>query len=110
MPDISSIGIGVHSSLARPNAARQAGVSDSPLAAHVNTILTSPSVNRHEGDRVELSDRAQLLEQLRQLPPIREDLVRKVRQSIADGTYETQQRVDGAIRNLIDELQSGEPT
>jgi negative regulator of flagellin synthesis FlgM len=57
--------------------------------------------NKPSQDRVQLSDHARLLSQLRQ-NPIREDLVSRVRNELAQGTYETDAKVDQAI----DELQA----
>jgi hypothetical protein len=37
-------------------------------------------------------------------PPIRVDLVRRVRQAIAEGAYETPERWQGALERLMDLL------
>jgi flagellar biosynthesis anti-sigma factor FlgM len=110
MPDHTSIGIGLSSSSARPAALRHApGVLGPPARANTsNGNSPASNVNRHEADRVELSDRAQLLERLRQLPEVREALVSKVRRQIAEGTYETPQRIESAIKSLIEEIASGD--
>ena len=41
---------------------------------------------------------------VKDLPAVREDLVERIRQEIADGTYETQQRLEAAASRLADEL------
>ena len=54
------------------------------------------------GDRVELSRHALLLDRLRNLPGVREDLVQTVRQAIADGTYATDAKLDIAVQRMLD--------
>ncbi len=57
-----------------------------------------------QSDRVELSDHARYLSQLKELPPIREDLVNTVRAEIQAERYETEERIDAAIEGLIEDL------
>ncbi len=56
------------------------------------------------GDRVELSQHALLLDRLRQLPDVREDLVDEVRSAIADGTYQTDEKLTAAVEGLLPDL------
>ncbi len=55
-------------------------------------------------DRVDISDRARLLSKLSALPDVRSELVDRIRQEIASGTYETEDRLDQAVANLAEEL------
>ncbi len=55
-------------------------------------------------DRVDISDRARLLSQLAALPDTRSDLVDNIRKQIADGTYETADRLDQAVSSLLNDL------
>ena len=55
-------------------------------------------------DRVELSDHARLLDRLRQLPEVRTELVDRIRREIADGAYDTPEKLDGAVRELLDDV------
>lgn len=55
-------------------------------------------------DQVELSNTAQLLSKLRGLPEVRQDLIDRVRASIADGSYETQDKTDAAIDSLLEDI------
>ncbi len=55
-------------------------------------------------DRVELSEHARLLDRLRQMPDVRNELVSTVRHAIADGSYETPEKLDGAVAQLLDDL------
>lgn len=54
-------------------------------------------------DRVEVSRMASLLNQLREMPEVREDLVARVRAQIAAGDYDTPERIEGAIDGMIGE-------
>ncbi|MGA2031936.1 MAG: flagellar biosynthesis anti-sigma factor FlgM [Thermoguttaceae bacterium] len=55
-------------------------------------------------DEVQISDAARLVEQVQQLPDIRQDRVAAIRAQIAQGTYETPQKVSGAVEHLLDEI------
>lgn len=55
-------------------------------------------------DQVELSNTAQLLSKLRELPEVRQDLIDRVRASIADGTYETDDKTDAAVDSLLEDI------
>jgi negative regulator of flagellin synthesis FlgM len=57
-------------------------------------------------DRVDISDRARLLSKLSAMPDVRSELVDRIRQEIAQGTYETEDRLDQAIENLAEDLDS----
>ena len=55
-------------------------------------------------DEVQISDVARLVEQAQQAPDIRQDRVATIRAQLAQGTYETPERLDGAISRLLDEI------
>lgn len=55
-------------------------------------------------DKVELSDRAQLLSKLNELPDVRSDLVERIKAEINAGTYETPDKIDAAIDKLGEDL------
>lgn len=55
-------------------------------------------------DRVEVSELSMYLSRLKDLPAVREDLVASVRKQIAEGTYETPEKLDAAIDQLAREL------
>jgi negative regulator of flagellin synthesis FlgM len=55
-------------------------------------------------DEVNFSDAAQLVQQARDLPDIRQARVDAVRQQIAAGTYETNEKLDVALERLLDEI------
>ena len=93
MPDISPIGHGSVGPIKRPT---ESAPSQRPL--------DKTETSGRRSDRVELSDHARLLDQLRDLPGIRQDLVDNVREAIARGSYESPQRLGEAIERLFADL------
>lgn len=59
-------------------------------------------------DEVELSSAATFASLVRQLPEVRQDLVDRVKREIAQGTYETPDKLDGALAELLIDLQERE--
>ena len=55
-------------------------------------------------DELEISDVARLTEQARSAPDIRQDRVDAIRAQIADGIYETPEKLDIAVEQLLDEI------
>lgn len=55
-------------------------------------------------DQVEFSRTAQLLSRMAELPDVRQELVNRVRSEIEAGTYETPEKVDAAVDNLVEDL------
>jgi anti-sigma28 factor (negative regulator of flagellin synthesis) len=84
------------------SAADRVRVSDAGLFARHQQETQVPSVRRGN-DEVEVSAVATYLSKLRQLP-IRQDLVDRVREEIAQGTYDTSDRLDAALDELIQDL------
>ncbi len=86
----------------------QGAVGPINRTAPTSAYQATENLRRHDseplGDRVELSQHAVLLDRLRNLPGVREDLVQAVRQALADGTYETDAKVDVAIRRMLDDV------
>ena len=63
-----------------------------------------PPTETTGGDRLEISDAARVAARLNEVPDIRQDRVAEVRAAIADGTYETDEKLDLAIDRLLDEI------
>ena len=61
--------------------------------------------NHSATDTVEISDTARYLGEIKQLPDVRQEKVQAARDSIATGTFETPQRLDGTVSALMKELQ-----
>ena len=55
-------------------------------------------------DRVEFSDHAQLLEKIRQLPCARQDKIDAIKKAISNNSYLTDEKLDIAFEQLIDEI------
>ena len=55
-------------------------------------------------DELEISDTARLVEQAKQVPEVRQDRIDQIRAEIADGTYETDEKLDIAMGRLLDEI------
>lgn len=55
-------------------------------------------------DRVEISQQAQLLEKIHQLPDVRQDKIDAITDSIANNTYLTEDKLDIAVNRMIDEM------
>ena len=78
-------------SIGAPHGARPAQPMARPQAAQI-------------ADEVNISDAARLVEQVQQMPEMREDRVEAVRQQIAAGTYETGDKLNAALDRLLDEI------
>ncbi len=96
MPDISAIG---HGSVGPVN--RPPGPTSSLRRSDTKEATETTA---RPGDRVELSEHARLLDQIRHLPDIRQELVRTIRHAITQGTYETPEKLGEAIERLFAEL------
>ncbi len=55
-------------------------------------------------DEVEISDLAILLSQVRDLPDLRLERIAQLQAEIADGTFETPERLTGTVDRLFEEL------
>jgi negative regulator of flagellin synthesis FlgM len=55
-------------------------------------------------DHVEISPLGQMLDGISRLPEIRQEKVEEIRRQIADGTYETPEKIQVALDRLLDEL------
>jgi negative regulator of flagellin synthesis FlgM len=55
-------------------------------------------------DQLDISPAAQHLDQISQLPDIRQSRVNDIRTAIANGTYETANKLDVAVSRLLDEI------
>lgn len=82
---------------------RPAAATLEPHARSSRTQTHADTTTRGE-DQVELSNTAQLLSKIADLPDIRQDLVDRVKASIADDTYESDDKTDAAIDNLLEDL------
>tara|TARA_Y100001933_G_scaffold223973_1_gene235929 strand:+ start:507 stop:788 length:282 start_codon:yes stop_codon:yes gene_type:complete len=66
--------------------------------------VRKPARARRGDDRVEVSDAARFLAKMNAMPEIRSDLVERVRNEIAQGTYDTPEKFELALDAMIDEV------
>ena len=55
-------------------------------------------------DQLDISPEADLVSRARDVPDIRQDKVNEIRQQIANGAYETDEKLNVALDRLLDEL------
>ena len=78
-----------------------------PISSPHNPRVSKPSAPNQGGqiqDELDISDAGRLMEQAKGVPEIRQDLVERIRGQIADGTYETRDKLDIALDRLLDEI------
>ena len=75
----------------------------SPHSARINDSPTASPAGQIQ-DEVQISDAGRLIEQTSQVPDIRWDRVNQIRAQIAEGTYETDNKMQIAIGRLLDEI------
>jgi negative regulator of flagellin synthesis FlgM len=74
---------------------------------HAPVTQKAPQVDRGTpvgGDQLDISSTAELVDKIHDVPDIRHDLVRDIRAAIADGTYETDGKLNVALDRLLDEI------
>ena len=92
-----------------------AGNSGAPMPSSIGRVkleATAPAsaqaTTRAQGqDRVELSDHARHLDRLRQLPDVRQGKVEAAKAAIANGVYESPDRLRAALLRMLDEIEGG---
>ena len=81
--------------LGAPHMTRASKPEATPQSAQINDELNiSPAAQ----------EAAQLVEQVHQIPDIRQDRVNEIRAQIEAGTYETEEKLDIAVARLLDEI------
>jgi len=55
-------------------------------------------------DSLDISPQADLVSRVRDVPDIRHDKVAAIKAAIADGTYETPEKMDAALEGLLNEM------
>lgn len=55
-------------------------------------------------DEVEISERAQWMSKMQELPQARQERVAQIKAALADGSYDADRHIDAALDRLIDEL------
>lgn len=70
--------------------------------ANAEPLQAQPATSENV-DQVEISDDARLLHKIAQLPDIRTDKVLQIKQAIAQGTYESNEKLNIALDELLNE-------
>lgn len=68
------------------------------------TAIRQPASGETPVDQLEISETGQLLSNLSPRSAIRADRVAEIRQAIADGTYETREKIELTVDRLLDVL------
>lgn len=88
-----------------PGAATRVEVPATPRPpARTPTPPDAPDAPRRAPDTVDLSEQARYLDALRTGADVRTNLVQRVRAAIEAGTYDTSDKLDAAVENLLDDL------
>jgi negative regulator of flagellin synthesis FlgM len=74
-----------------------------PHSSRVSRPAAEPGATPIQ-DELEISDAARLAEQARAAPEVRQQRVEAIRARIAEGTYETQEKLAIAVERLLDEI------
>ena len=84
------------------NAAR----STTPIGGRQTVTDRPPATSDYQTpqDQVEISEAGAMMAKLRELPDIRVELITRIRAEIRAGTYETPERLQGAIQRLLEDL------
>ncbi len=85
--------------------ASQVHGAQSISAPHQTRPAAAPSpTGMSVSDQLDLSPAAQFVDQAHDLPAIRQDRVNQIRSQIANGTYDTPDKLDAALSRMLDEL------
>jgi len=76
---------------------------NAPHAARTNRPAETSGAGPIQ-DELQLSDAGQLIEKAGDLPDVRWDRVNQIRAQIAEGTYETDEKMQVALGRLLDEI------
>ncbi|MDZ4783388.1 MAG: flagellar biosynthesis anti-sigma factor FlgM [Planctomycetia bacterium] len=75
-------------------------------APHTPAASRSQSSDRSAPiqDEVQISSQGEIMSRMADIPEIRHDKVAALRAAIADGSYETDAKLSGALDRLLDEI------
>lgn len=85
-----------------PSGVHGAQPISAPHARRIDAPQQATSVQPQ--DEVSISSAADFVSQVRELPDVRADRVASIRAAIADGTYETPDKLDAALSAMLDEI------
>ena len=75
-------------------------------APHTNRAAASAprTASPAQGDQLEISEAARLALSVDSTADVRQDRVAQIRQAIAEGSYETEERLSAALDSFLDEI------
>ena len=75
-------------------------------APHQNSVSRPQAVNGglQQVDQLDISDEARAASEALEAAPMRHERVAEIRTQIANGTYETSEKLEAAFDRLLDEL------
>ena len=79
------------------------GIS-APHNNRLNSVAPSGSRGIDTADTLEISSEGMFVEAAKNLPEMRMDRIAELRAQIASGKYETADKLDMALENMLDEL------
>lgn len=77
---------------------------NTPHATRPAEAPASSSPSAMPRDQLDISSAGQHIDAVRDLPEIRSDRVQELRTAIANGAYETADKLDVALERLLDEI------
>jgi anti-sigma28 factor (negative regulator of flagellin synthesis) len=101
MPDIANVGSAYSAGISNPAISTVRTSTD--LGARRVADVIAPS-RSGSADRVEVSEVARWLEEMNRLPAVREDKVAAARAAIANGNYDTDEKLSIALNRLMDDI------
>ncbi len=79
------------------------GIS-APHALRGPSNVTPARSSANVSDELQISDSARIADQLSNIPDIRQDRVNSIRSQIAQGTYDTDDKMSAALDNFLNEV------
>lgn len=86
-----------------PGGAQGAQAINRPQTSRVDRTPQTYGTEQPQ-DTVEISSSASFVDMVHQLPDVREDRIASIRAAIADGTYETPDKLESALSRMLDEF------
>lgn len=74
------------------------------VKAYNSQVAKESTTSKTKSDSVSVSSEAQFLNAISQVPDVRQDKVDEIKKAIKDGTYLTDEKLNSALDNLIQDL------
>ncbi len=77
---------------------------NAPHRSYNSQPTQSPASSVRGADELDISPEASLVSKVRDVPDVRADKVARIKAQIANGTYDTDAKLDVALSRLLDEI------